>query len=251
MDALNLRNFFSALVFVVVLGGCCSLEVSPGSTPDHLCQPDLLTFTGAFAKTECLAFNDAVSNWEAEAAATLGSSYHWVNAIERRVDCESPHGSPCPDSSSCSVCKASGRPCLDPRCGADVLISRDSSFASPECWTGSGSGDDGWHIGDFNGDGRDDLFRVRGGTCGAEVLISRESGFASPECWTGSGSGDDGWHIGDFNGDGRDDLFRVRGGTCGAEVLISRDSSFASPECWTGSPNRCIRMRVNCWIQAV
>ena len=64
------------------------------------------------------------------------------------------------------------------------------SFGS---WTGAGHGTDGWYVGDFNGDGNDDIFRYVAGTSGADVFLSNGTKFVYSGSWTGSGHGTDGW----------------------------------------------------------
>lgn len=97
------------------------------------------------------------------------------------------------------------------------------------------SGDRGWFVGDFNGDGRDDVLRFLTGSCGADVLSSTGSAFVRAGCWTGFGVSSDGWKIADFDGDGRDDLVRSSGtvdGSASVEVLRSTGTSFAPPVLW-------------------
>ena len=109
------------------------------------------------------------------------------------------------------------------------------SFVSGSSWTGAGTDNRGWHVGDFDGDGRSDIFRYRSGYSGAEVFLSTGSDFALSGSWTGAGDGDHGWYIGDFNGDGMDDIFRYRSGISGAEVLLSNGSGFIHSGSWTGA----------------
>jgi hypothetical protein len=130
--------------------------------------------------------------------------------------------------------------------GADVLLSTGHSFKTPQPWTGAGYGSapKGWYVGDFDGDGMDDIFRYMPGQSGAEVFLSSGAEFGIPESWTGAGYGyaPNGWYVGDFDGDGKDDIFRycpsnqpcgsVRSG---AEVFISTGSSFRSEGDWTGA----------------
>ena len=102
-------------------------------------------------------------------------------------------------------------------------------------WTHAGTDVRGWHIGDFNGDGRDDAFRYQSGVSGAQVYLSNGSSFTGGSSWTSKGNGDHGWYIGDFNGDNKDDIFRYVSGITGADVLISNGSSFANPVSWTSN----------------
>jgi hypothetical protein len=98
------------------------------------------------------------------------------------------------------------------------------------------SGDTGWYVGDFNGDGRDDVLRHVGGLCGADMLLSSGSFFVRDGCWSLAGQRGPGWRVRDFNGDGRDDLMRYSGtvdGSSNVEVLLSTGTSFASPVSWS------------------
>jgi hypothetical protein len=108
-------------------------------------------------------------------------------------------------------------------------------FLSSGSWTGAGHGTDGWYVGDFNGDNRDDIFRYVPGTSGADVFLSDGTKFVSFGSWTGAGHGTtDGWYVGDFNGDNRDDIFRYVPGTSGAEVFLSNGTKFVYSGSWTG-----------------
>jgi hypothetical protein len=121
--------------------------------------------------------------------------------------------------------------------GAEVFLSNGSSFVDAGSWTGAGNGADGWHLGDFNGDGRTDIFRYRPGVSGAEVFLSDGTKFVEAGSWTGAGCGSDGWYVGDFNGDGRSDIMRYNPGVSGAEVFLSNGSSFVDAGSWTGAGN--------------
>jgi hypothetical protein len=102
-------------------------------------------------------------------------------------------------------------------------------------WTPAGNGTKGWHIGDFNGDGKDDIFRYLLGNSGADMFLSTGSYFVPLGSWTGAVNGPDGWHIGDFNGDGKDDIFRYIQGISGANVFLSTGSNFVNSGSWTGA----------------
>jgi hypothetical protein len=90
-------------------------------------------------------------------------------------------------------------------------------------------------VGDFNGDGKDDIFRYVAGTSGADVFLSNGTKFVSSGSWTPAGHGTDGWYIGDFNEDGKDDIFRYVAGTSGADVFLSNGTKFVSSGSWTGA----------------
>jgi hypothetical protein len=81
----------------------------------------------------------------------------------------------------------------------------------------------GWHfagIGDFNGDGKSDLFFLNDTTHGAAVwLMNGNQVTANPQIGTINAAG--GWHfadIGDFNGDGKSDLLFLNDTTHGVAV---------------------------------
>lgn len=81
----------------------------------------------------------------------------------------------------------------------------------------------GWHFaatGDFNGDGKTDLFFVNDTTHGAAVWLMNGSQItAGPQIGTINAAG--GWQftdVGDFNGDGKSDLFFVNSTTRGVAV---------------------------------
>ncbi len=102
-------------------------------------------------------------------------------------------------------------------------------------WTGAGTGTLGWHIGDFNGDGKEDIFRYMEGTSGADMFLSTGQAFSSVGSWTDAGNGSEGWYIGDFNGDGKDDIFRYMIGSSGADMFLSDGTKFVHNGTWTGA----------------
>jgi hypothetical protein len=83
-------------------------------------------------------------------------------------------------------------------------------------------------VGDFNGDGRDDIFRYVPGSSGADVFLSDGTRFVRDGSWTGAGHGTDGWYIGDYDGDGKDDIFRYVPGVSGADVFLATCSATSS-----------------------
>ena len=70
------------------------------------------------------------------------------------------------------VSKASLRP-------DDFIFQGKTMFASPTPWTSLEPGQDGWYVGDFNGDHKSDILRSK--PSGAEILLSDGvAGFGSP-----------------------------------------------------------------------
>jgi hypothetical protein len=109
------------------------------------------------------------------------------------------------------------------------------AFVYSGSWTGAGKAGAGWFIGDFNGDGKKDIFRYYPGVSGADMFLSDGTQFNSVGSWTGAGYGSDGWYVGDFNGDGRSDIFRYLPGVSGADMFLSDGTQFNSVGSWTGA----------------
>ena len=124
--------------------------------------------------------------------------------------------------------------------GWNILLSKKDKLAARNMypfesdynpyWTGAGNSGK-WYIGDFNGDGKDDIFRYVAGKSGAEVFLSTGENFTSAGSWTSAGNSGK-WYIGDFNGDGRSEVFRNQLGRNGVDVLLSTGSSLSSLESW-------------------
>jgi hypothetical protein len=116
----------------------------------------------------------------------------------------------------------------------DTHVSNGSSFAIQRWETQRGGFWDAqkWLVGDFNGDGRDDLAKAfnDGGLASIDTHVSNGSSFAIQRWETQRGGFWDAqkWLVGDFNGDGRDDLIKVfnDGGLASIDVHISTGSSF-------------------------
>ena len=89
------------------------------------------------------------------------------------------------------------------------------------------------NIGDFNGDGRDDILAVTATQPGAQVwTFGPDSGLISQGVWSPSSRGRDGWYVGDFDGDGADDAFTYVQGYSGAAVWLSSGGSLAFAGSW-------------------
>ena len=122
--------------------------------------------------------------------------------------------------------------------GVDRLIGGgldEDRFQAAKLWLSAESGAVAWYIADFDGDGRDDLFRYLPSVSGADMFLSSGTGFDAAGSWTLAGSGSRRWFLGDFNGDGRDDILRYIPKVTGAEILLSTGSSFALSGSWTSA----------------
>lgn len=116
-----------------------------------------------------------------------------------------------------------------PDLDTDVRLSTGTSFQSFGYWTGvefSDAAKQGWYVGDFDGNGSDDMFRYVSGSSGADPLLSSGWSFDAAGSWTtaGYGSGAYGWHVGDFNGDGKSDIYRVTFSS--SNIYFSTGASF-------------------------
>lgn len=116
-----------------------------------------------------------------------------------------------------------------------IVVSRSGSrtWEAEASWSIASSGGEPWYKGDFNGDGKTDLFRYVPGESGAYVLQSTGTGFAHAGSWTDARNGGSRWYVGDFNGDGRDDIFRYMPGSSGADVFLSTGREFVHDSSWT------------------
>jgi len=77
-------------------------------------------------------------------------------------------------------------------------------------WANYGIGVGRWLVGDFNGDGRDDLIHLVDGTDYTHPWISRGDGtfdVRSFRPWANYGIPNGRWLVGDFNGDGMLDVW--------------------------------------------
>lgn len=127
----------------------------------------------------------------------------------------------------------------------DVHLAGNGDFAPHRWVTGQGRfwDEQQWRVGDFNGDGKDDLVNVfdERGKISMEVYLAGNGSFA-PQRWaTGQGrfwAGQQ-WQVGDFNGDGKDDVakaFEENGKAC-VDVHLAGNGDF-NPQRWVTGPGR-------------
>lgn len=140
--------------------------------------------------------------------------------------------------------------------GLYVHLSTGTSFASGVRWTGAGSGSQDWYVGDYDGNGRSDIFRYIPRTfdaeceqvigSGAQVYLSTGVAFSHSGSWCNEGNDlpwrcpdvvpNGRWFLGDFNGDERTDIFRYMPGLSGAEMYLSNgNDEFVYSGSWTGA----------------
>lgn len=122
-------------------------------------------------------------------------------------------------------------------------VSPTPASASHGNWVGDGHRGFGWYVGDFDGDGDDDIFRQLNESGGAEVYLSNGRNQFEPfSQWTAADNRGFGWQVGDFNGDGADDLLRLLNQNGGAEVFLSEApqgrNRFVFAGQWTGAGHR-------------
>ena len=113
-----------------------------------------------------------------------------------------------------------------------VFLSTGSAFLKDYIWSYAVPGVDGYTVGDFNGDGKDDMLIYDTASLESRVYVSSGSEFLSPSVWFTGHNGMDGWYCGDFNGDGRTDLARTHFEN-GTVVLLSTGTAFAFAGVWT------------------
>lgn len=91
-----------------------------------------------------------------------------------------------------------------------------------------------WCVGDFNGDGKDDIFNITSDELDYDVFISNGSGFIRDKIWFWEKKGNSTyiWNVGDFNGDGRDDISRDSLDNSEMEVFLSNGSNFKRDTSW-------------------
>ncbi|WP_121971386.1 hypothetical protein [Leptolyngbya sp. BC1307] len=121
----------------------------------------------------------------------------------------------------------------------DVHRSEGAAFAIERWATAQGGFWDAqqWLVGDFDGDGRDDITKVfnDGGLASIDVHRSNGSSFEIARWATAKGHFSDTqkWLVGDFNADGKDDLTKVfdDGGLVSIDVYLNTGMGF-SVEQW-------------------
>ncbi len=117
-----------------------------------------------------------------------------------------------------------------------VSLSNGTSFLPGKLWHGSFSwGSEIPMIGDFDGDGKDDIITFKRSAANVHVALSTGTKFGSPDLWHGNfcyPSQEPG--VGDFNGDGSDDIIAFTRKEAGKVwVSLSSGSKFQPARTWT------------------
>jgi hypothetical protein len=92
-----------------------------------------------------------------------------------------------------------------------------------------GYADEAAFVGDFNGDGADDIMSIGDGAAPYNVALSNRSSFASAVGWPAQGCYATGLHhavIGDINGDRKADVLCIGTDGSSGNVILSTGSSF-------------------------
>ncbi len=120
-----------------------------------------------------------------------------------------------------------------------VAKSTGHSFQSKGTWKSDfGDADDSLYVGDFNGDGRDDVAYSRvidANTVRWNVAKSNGTSFGASKTWKADlGNQNSEYYIGDFNGDGRDEIAysQTSGNTVNWKVALSTGRSFKYKGTW-------------------
>ncbi len=124
--------------------------------------------------------------------------------------------------------------------GADVWVSLSSgsSFAASSAWHGYfGLAGEQVRVGDFNGDGKDDIATAVMNSAGHVVVaLSNGTAFTGTALWNGHVLAGEIFLPGDFNGDRKDDIvIFTKGSTNDALVQLSNGSTFGGATLWHGN----------------
>lgn len=119
---------------------------------------------------------------------------------------------------------------------ARVSVSTGSSFNASGLWhTFFGLPGEMLRVGDFNGDGKDDIIVATLNSSGT-VYVAKSTGtaFGSSSSWNGHVLAGEVMEVGDFNGDREDDIaIFTKGATNDVLVQLSSGSSFGSATTWS------------------
>jgi len=126
---------------------------------------------------------------------------------------------------------------LNPCPDVSILLGRDDGTFEPEIRLTVGRLPTALVVGDFNGDGRQDLVVSELGseinTSDVFIVLGRGDGSFGPEARYAVGVGPESIAVGDFNGDGRQDLAvanRYDSASHGVSVLLGRGNGTFAPQ---------------------
>ncbi|SKA67500.1 Repeat domain-containing protein [Thiothrix eikelboomii] len=119
-----------------------------------------------------------------------------------------------------------------------VALSNGSALDSKTVWkTDFALNGEQVAVGDFNGDGKDDLASLTHNSARQMyVSLSNGSSFENPKLWYGLKTAEDGTQvIGDFNGDGKADVATLQPATGAVFVNLSAGQRFRVQRLWTSN----------------
>ena len=99
---------------------------------------------------------------------------------------------------------------------AEIFLSTGTDFRRDGSWLADLGGPQDWSVGDFNGDGNDDLLRRSNGEL--EIFLSDGDRFVRFGSMADMGGI---LRLGDFNGDGQTDLLSFAPDTLQSSVFLS------------------------------
>ncbi|WP_338525215.1 VCBS repeat-containing protein [Pseudomonas batumici] len=101
---------------------------------------------------------------------------------------------------------------------------------------GQGTGAVKWLVGDFNGDGKDEIVQAWGGDL-TFIMYGSDGNGGLKTLWAGAmgqGTGAVKWLVGDFNGDGKDEIVQAWGGDLNF-IMYGSDGNGGIKTLWTGA----------------
>ena len=123
-----------------------------------------------------------------------------------------------------------------------IVYGSDGAAGLRQLWAssnmGQGPGAVSWLVGDFNGDGKDEIAQCWGNGSSLGIIVyGSDGGSGLRTVWSssdmGQGPGAVSWQVGDFNGDGKDEIAQCwgNGGSLGM-ILYGSDGGAGLKTLW-------------------